>query len=354
MDTVSQPAKKYYRWIDIAKGIAMVSVIASHTVIPGGRLHHFFYLYEIPLFFFLSGITFIPKPWRDLLSGSIRRLLLPYLLLCTVLLVPNILYDPSPSNVMTQILVALFGGGWTVLPFGFPGIGTAWFLLALFSARILANALFSWFENKGIPPFAQYAFVLIIAIAGRWIPVHLCWLPLDIDVAFVAVWFMFIGWRCKHYGMEPDLPDFKMPRAKKSRRLATAVITVLLLCLGTCCSRLIVFSPGARGYGSTWIFLTCLLCSTGMSAALCVTADIIGSRMNALVASVCQHLSFMGRYSMLAFILLCIDGHFVQWQNVGLYSMPYGHVVLSAVRVAYISVFMLLFLFTAPIANKRE
>lgn len=332
----------------------MVSVIASHTVVPGGRLHHFFYLYEIPLFFFLSGITFNPKPWRNLLSGSIRRLLLPYLLLCTILLVPNILYDPSPSNVLTQILVALFGGGWTVLPFGFPGIGTAWFLLALFSARILANVLFGCFEGRDVQPLAQYAFVLIIAIAGRWIPVHLCWLPFDIDVAFVAVWFMFIGWRCKHYGMEPALPDFKLPRARKSRRMTTVAVAVLLLCLGTWCSQLIVFSPGARGYGSIWIFLACLLCSTGMSAGLCIIADTIDTRINALATSVCQHLSFTGKYSMLAFVLLCIDGRFVQWQNVGFYAMPYGRVVISAVRIVYISAFMLLFLFTAPVTSKRE
>lgn len=332
----------------------MISVIASHTVIPGGRLHHFFYLYEIPLFFFLSGITFNPKPWKVLLTSSIRRLLLPYLLLCVILLAPNIFNDPSPSNAVTQALVALYGGGWTVMPFGFPGIGTAWFLLALFSARILANALFGWFERDKVSSFTQYALVLILAIAGKWIPTHLCWLPLDIDVAFVAVWYLFIGWRCKRYGMAPSLPGFRGPHDKDRDRLVAVIITILLLCLGTWCSRLTLFSPGARGYGSTRIFLFCLFCSTGMSMAFCIAAHAIDNHTRVLGAPACQHLVFMGKYSMLAFVLLCIDGRFVQWRNLGLYAMPYGHVILSVIRVAYISLFMLLLLLTSPAIGKRE
>ena len=354
MDATSPHTQKYCRWIDIAKGIAMISVIASHTVIPGGRLHHLFYLYEIPLFFLLSGITFSPKPWKNLWSSSIRRLLFPYLLLCIILLTPNILNNPSPSIVATQVLVALYGGGWTVMPFGFPGIGTAWFLLALFSARILANALFGWFERDKVSSFTQYALVLILAIAGKWIPTHLCWLPLDIDVAFVAVWYLFIGWRCKRHGTEPALPDFRVAHNKNQSRLAIIIVTVLLLSLGTWCSHLVVFSPGARGYGSMRIFLICLLCSTGMSGALCIVAHVIDNHARGLAALVCRHLTFMGKYSMLAFVLLCIDGSFVQWRNLELYAMPHGYMILSIVRVTYISFFMLLLLLTAPVMSKRK
>lgn len=72
-------------WIDIAKGIAMILVIVGHTVPNPSPLRHAIFSFHMPVFFILAGYTFRPKPWRELLSGSMSRLLVPYvvLALCT-------------------------------------------------------------------------------------------------------------------------------------------------------------------------------------------------------------------------------------------------------------------------------
>lgn len=64
-------------WIDIAKGIAIILVIVGHTVPNPSPLRHAIFSFHMPVFFILAGYTFRPKPWRELLSGSVSRLLVP-------------------------------------------------------------------------------------------------------------------------------------------------------------------------------------------------------------------------------------------------------------------------------------
>lgn len=68
-------------WIDIAKGIAIILVIVGHTVPNPSPLRHAIFSFHMPVFFILAGYTFRPKPWRELLSGSVSRLLVPYVIL---------------------------------------------------------------------------------------------------------------------------------------------------------------------------------------------------------------------------------------------------------------------------------
>lgn len=91
-------------WIDIAKGIAMILVIVGHTVPNPSPLRHAIFSFHMPVFFILAGYTFRPKPWRELLSGSVSRLLVPYVVLALAWQVPTFLM--SGVSLTSGTLVA--------------------------------------------------------------------------------------------------------------------------------------------------------------------------------------------------------------------------------------------------------
>lgn len=125
-------------WLDIAKGVAIFAVVLGHTYSFGNPIHAFTYSFHIPLFFLLAGVTFKIKPFKTVLSGSAKRLLLPYVLLClysgVVLVVSG---GPTLDALKLFTLTALFAAGGTVESLGVPGVGLAWFLMALFVARLV-------------------------------------------------------------------------------------------------------------------------------------------------------------------------------------------------------------------------
>ena len=83
-------------WIDIAKGIAIILVIVGHTVPNPSPLRHAIFSFHMPVFFILAGYTFRPKPWRELVSGSVSRLLVPYVVLALAWQVPTFLMSGAP------------------------------------------------------------------------------------------------------------------------------------------------------------------------------------------------------------------------------------------------------------------
>ena len=57
-------ARKRIEYVDVAKGIAILSVIVGHTFSaydPGSLLNRFIYSFHMPLFIFLSGL--LQKKW---------------------------------------------------------------------------------------------------------------------------------------------------------------------------------------------------------------------------------------------------------------------------------------------------
>lgn len=62
---------------DVLKGIAILAMIAGHCFIPL-PLHHFIYIWHMPLFFLISGYFFHEKPGGVVIRGICRGLLAPY------------------------------------------------------------------------------------------------------------------------------------------------------------------------------------------------------------------------------------------------------------------------------------
>lgn len=116
-------------WIDIAKGIAMILVIVGHTVPNPSPLRHAIFSFHMPVFFILAGYTFRPKPWRELLSGSVSRLLVPYVVLALAWQVPTFLMSGAPltsGTLVAGLKTLVFASGVDVPGLGVTAVGMAW------------------------------------------------------------------------------------------------------------------------------------------------------------------------------------------------------------------------------------
>ncbi len=127
-------------FIDTAKGLGIIAVVAGH-IYPPGFLHTFIYLFHMPLFFFISGYLFKPKNNAGFAVAKLKQLMVPYfsfLLLAYTLQNRHYFGSETASLKGMGMLYAkaLAGGRWLY------GYTTAfWFATVLFGVLLMANWL---------------------------------------------------------------------------------------------------------------------------------------------------------------------------------------------------------------------
>lgn len=178
-------------WIDIAKGIAIILVIVGHTVPNPSPLRHAIFSFHMPVFFILAGYTFRSKPWRELVSGSVLRLLVPYVVLALAWQVPTFLMSGAPltgSALTGGLEMLVFASGVDVPGLGVAAVGMAWFLAALFTSRLLFNALVRLFDGREVGVVWRGVVCAAIAFGGLSVSRFLgIYLPVDLDLSCYIV-----------------------------------------------------------------------------------------------------------------------------------------------------------------------
>ena len=133
--------KKRIELIDLVKAVTIFLVILGHTTgnLETPLYRRILYSFHMPLFFFLAGLSIRPAPvkgwhgWQVFLRKNILALVVPYLIW-------GLIYAPFSFDRFPK----LFYASWAAL--GAMGTLTSlWYLSALFSARILTQALISLF-----------------------------------------------------------------------------------------------------------------------------------------------------------------------------------------------------------------
>ena len=297
--------KKRLQWIDIAKGIGIILVVIGHCN-PPARIEKFIFSFHMPLFFFVSGYVYrqggtgaaryLARTKRDLL-----RLILPYVVTVCLVAVFWLLiraqgktgaYDSLPALLKS----ALYGSGSNHN--GIRLIGEIWFLLALFWARRMMDAVFCCKREL-------CRFLLVMGIVGAGIALAAAglWIPADVDIALVAVGFMYAGWMLQKKPGLFDNPAF--------------------LCLMLLIGAASLFLPGlrmsSRRYSGMWFLV--LPAAVALSILACKVSMLLGK-----VKGIRSFLSFVGRHSLL---FMCV--HSLDWR------MPFprfGQSLVSAYRGA--------------------
>lgn len=168
-------------WVDNAKGMAIMMVVVCHTInglILAGILHRpvpvwaflndFFYTFQVPVFFLVSGLfaqrSLAKYGSRDFLKRKVGTLLYPYVVWQSIQIVLMIIAE-GWANHLTDFRQLLLT---PVLPYM-----QYWFLYVLF----LVGAVYVALEKAGF----STRWMLVISLlmyAVSWIPVHIPWPPL--------------------------------------------------------------------------------------------------------------------------------------------------------------------------------
>lgn len=197
-------------WIDVARGIGILSVIVGHTVVPASDIAFAIFTFHLPLFFVLSGYcSSFDAPFCSFVARKARSLLLPYVATLVIyyaywaLFYRGYSHDSNGFLHIAQVclLGLLYGTGQTVAQAPWiQAVGPVWFLPALFSANVVAYAV----SRIAKPGFERLAVVAMCAVAGMCLG-HVLYMPWGLDVALVAQAFIFAGSALKAQRLSPLL-----------------------------------------------------------------------------------------------------------------------------------------------------
>ena len=183
--------KTRIRWVDVAKGIAIISIVLGH--LANRRINSVAFTFHVPVFFFLSGYFLnLDLKVSDFVKKKAKSLLVPYLTTCIViclLSVPlNILQRENWIKGLVQWLFAsVYGAGNTFAePFYIPQIGAIWFLLALFWGEVFLRLLMNL--KKG----TRVCILILIFALSLWSARYL-WLPFSLQAGGCALIYIYAG-----------------------------------------------------------------------------------------------------------------------------------------------------------------
>lgn len=201
----TEPNGNRILWIDVAKAIAMILVFYGHVTGSGDNpwfpglegVISVIYLFHMPLFFILSGLTFNPnKPFIPFVKGRVKRLIVPYFFFSLYGVVKILIKILSPSLFVSFHAKDLGKPGkelWNII------IGNAnglWFFLALFWGDLVLYIINRWLGQSkyktpiiaGISTIALFVW-FSISFIGK-----ISLLPFQIVRSTEAIGFVGIGW----------------------------------------------------------------------------------------------------------------------------------------------------------------
>lgn len=198
---------KRIEWVDNSKAIGALLVICLH--IPSiGLDKEIIGSFVLPMFFFLSGITYTKKDEKfyQFVIKKIKSLVIPSLLLCGVIgkigqmVIAMILgcgYEIRVKESIVGIVVQMRGS----YEFG------AWFLICLFVAQLIM-----WGVTKCIIKTKYHILIgaIIFYIVGSTYAmlIHKV-LPWSFDVAILAVAYMLMGYYVKEENLHEKIKGLK-------------------------------------------------------------------------------------------------------------------------------------------------
>ncbi len=193
--TSNLPVKKQrLQFIDIARGIAMISIIIGHLGEPA--INRVVFTFHVPVFFFITGYFLSDKKSiKDFIKNKARTLLVPYAVTCAVIVFTGIMIGLRNGNAGDEackwLYASVYGAGDNYQePFYIKGIGAIWFLWATFW-----GSMFLRISLKFNSVF-RVLFVLGLFIAG-YFSRELFWFPLSIQAGACATLFMYLGYLLK-------------------------------------------------------------------------------------------------------------------------------------------------------------
>ena len=182
-------------YIDLIKGIGIILVIAEHWIgSTYAGFSNWVCAFHMPLFFLIGGLFF--KGNLNIKKDA-RRLLVPYLFTCLILLFVKsieVIVNNDLALLRLEIIKDLLGSTWyprTNLIFNhFPSVGAIYFLFTLFWCRVIYALLFKTLGDKRLTLGVCCLFLSTLAVINDNYFVHFPW---SINAGISCLFYFFIG-----------------------------------------------------------------------------------------------------------------------------------------------------------------
>lgn len=186
-----EESNKRVKYIDIAKGIAVICIILGH--LGNDSINRVVFTFHVPIFFFITGYFISQnKPVKEFILGKFRTLIVPYIFTCLLIIclgtVEGFIKGKATTAFKTWVFASLYGAGDSYTqPFYIPAIGALWFLLATFWGCIFLRVSLSF--NR----YVRVVYIIILFLLGYYSK-SICWFPFSIQAGACATLFMYLGW----------------------------------------------------------------------------------------------------------------------------------------------------------------
>lgn len=326
------------RWVDHVKCLAILAVVLGHTYVIGNPIHSFVYSFHIPLFFVVSG--YFVKAVKPDLAKMASRLLVPYLLICFSNLMIHVVTEGASLAVVRKIVLAsIWASGGDVPIFGISGIGLAWFLMALFVARVVFQLLQNFLESRKINQPIICLIYFLMMLSG-WQIGHVLFLPFALNQALVATFYLFIGYSLKNQWGEA----LELGSVKGKLALLTALFTWFL-----CLSAGVFYSIGNLFH--VGFLLAGVAMSVSSSVAIMMLARYLGEGMGDRQL---RFLSLIGTNTLLVLCVHWFESIFIDWNSFVLMGDSLlGWVFVGLLHAALVLAISFLVLATRPVGLRE-
>lgn len=200
---------KRVMFIDIAKGIAILLMIVGHAI-KHGILRNTIFSFHLPLFIITSGLFYKEKTIKEDIIILMKKLLIPTFIVTFLIYMINNVYIKGFLDAFIESIKVIVTG-WSYkakIDYSFEGVNVVWFIYLLVGIRLLFRINKKIAKNNEI-----YLFILVIVemFIGYILGAKGYWLPWSLDVAFLSVFFYYIGYVLNKYNLlEKIFSDYKI------------------------------------------------------------------------------------------------------------------------------------------------
>lgn len=198
--------KSRIEYLDIARGIAIILMVAGH-VFYYDIYWEVIFSFHMPIFVIISGMFFkYTESFKEYILKMIKKLFVPYVIgVCIVSTARNLIVGENIS-IIPQVLLGY--SNFKSLFYNTESVGALWFVPYLIVIKIMYYVVYK--ELQISDKFLTIE-CLIILIVGLCFKNNEIYLPWSIDIALATMIFYHIGYLIKKYNiLEKWMNDYKI------------------------------------------------------------------------------------------------------------------------------------------------
>ena len=180
-------------YIDVLKGLGIIIVVLAHmNTMP--QVGGYFYLFHMPLFFFISGLLLSLEKYstyNSFVISRIKQLYIPYVVFYLLLYIYWVVIERPMRFLKMSQLDAFWGLFWGTDSsyWIYPG-GVMWFVIAFFSLELIVFPIIKWCKIW----YLKFIFFGLLTIGGLLCSkYHLFILPFSLPNSLLSLPFFVFG-----------------------------------------------------------------------------------------------------------------------------------------------------------------